>query len=343
MSASFLQSAGTRATDKPVPQAPSPLKRALHRAFIKRSSEDSQSFAFAISEHLRMSGVYWGLSALYLINGLGDMDRGMIIDFVISCQHEGGGFSGNVGHDPHMLYTLSAIQILVLFDALDRVEPVSVLGYVAGKQQPDGSFFGDEWGEVDTRFTYCALCCASLLGRLDALDVSRAVGLPTDRRDYAHAVRMLCACCVPAARLLRTWSLCIAVHMPLYHAGRLRQVVRELRWRFRLRARRREPRRTGLHVRWCASDRGCARCVPARCAGLVAVREADAGRYRCWLDTAMGASACPLVTARAPLRSARLLGASWARLLSLEVPPSSLRTCPASRLRAPSKTWHPLK
>ena len=173
MSASFLASASTRATDKPV--AESPLKRALHRAFIKRSSEDSESYAFAISEHLRMSGVYWGLSALYLVDGLGDMDRGMIVDFVMSCQHEGGGFGGNVGHDPHMLYTLSAVQILVLFDALDRLEPASVLRYVASMQQPNGSFFGDEWGEVDTRFTYCALCCASLLGRLDTLDVPHAV------------------------------------------------------------------------------------------------------------------------------------------------------------------------
>ena len=172
MSVSFLDAVATRATDKPLPE--SPLKVALHRAFIKRSSEDSESYAFAISEHLRMSGVYWGLSALYLVDALGDMDRDMIVDFVMSCQHEGGGFGGNVGHDPHMLYTLSAVQILVLFDALDRLEPEGVLRYVASLQQPDGSFFGDEWGEVDTRFSYCALCCASLLGRLDTLDVPLA-------------------------------------------------------------------------------------------------------------------------------------------------------------------------
>lgn len=31
--------------------------------------------------------------------------------------------------------------------------------YVAGLQKEDGSFVGDEWGEVDTRFVYCALNC----------------------------------------------------------------------------------------------------------------------------------------------------------------------------------------
>ena len=271
MSASFLMSAGTRAVDKPVPE--SPLKRALHRAFIKRSSEDSESYAFAISEHLRMSGVYWGISALYLVDGLSDMNGGMIVDFVMNCQHEGGGFGGNAGHDPHMLYTLSAVQILVLFDALDRLEPASVLRYIAEMQQPDGSFFGDEWGEVDTRFTYCALCCASLLGRLDALDVPRAVGLPR-----VAATHMLCTGCGRGVHLLCTCC-----------AGRLHQAVRELRRRLRLRAWWREPRRASLHVRRRAGDRGGARPVPARPAGLVAVREADAGRRRSWLKY----RACP--------------------------------------------------
>lgn len=33
-----------------------------------------------------------------------------------------GGFSGNVGHDPHVLYTISAVQILALFDKLDVLD-----------------------------------------------------------------------------------------------------------------------------------------------------------------------------------------------------------------------------
>ena len=38
--------------------------------------------------------------------------------------------------------------------------------YVASLQQSDGSFFGDSWGEVDTRFSYCALSALAILGRL---------------------------------------------------------------------------------------------------------------------------------------------------------------------------------
>jgi len=98
-----------------------------------------------------------------------------VVDFVFSCQHECGGFGGNVGHDPHLLYTLSAVQILCLFDALERLDVPRVMRYVSSLQRPDGSFQGDEWGEIDTRFSYCALCCASLLGELGALDVPGAV------------------------------------------------------------------------------------------------------------------------------------------------------------------------
>lgn len=46
---------------------------------------------------------------------------------------------------------------------------------VASLQQPDGSFFGDQWGEVDTRFSYCAVNCLSLLNRLDAVDVEKTI------------------------------------------------------------------------------------------------------------------------------------------------------------------------
>jgi geranylgeranyl transferase type-2 subunit beta len=35
---------------------------------------------------------------------------------------------------------------------------------VAGKQLKDtGAFVGDEWGEIDTRFSYCSVACLSLL------------------------------------------------------------------------------------------------------------------------------------------------------------------------------------
>lgn len=159
-------------------------KKELHEAYVLGLDNDTDSFEFYVTEHLRMSGAYWGLMAMDLMGSLDKMNESKIIEWVMSCQHSNGGFSGNNGHDPHLLYTLSAIQILAIFDKLDLVDAAQVGAYVAGLQQPDGSFFGDKWGEVDTRFSYCALNCCALLGKLDLLDVAAATEFVSRCRNF---------------------------------------------------------------------------------------------------------------------------------------------------------------
>lgn len=66
---------------------------------------------YTLSEYLRMSGIYWGLTVMDLMGQLPRMNRQEIIDFIKSCQHECGGLSASIGHDPHLLYTLSAVQV----------------------------------------------------------------------------------------------------------------------------------------------------------------------------------------------------------------------------------------
>lgn len=44
------------------------------------------------------------------------------MDFVLSCQHENGGFGAAPGHDAHMLYTVSAVQILGTLDAVEELD-----------------------------------------------------------------------------------------------------------------------------------------------------------------------------------------------------------------------------
>lgn len=72
---------------------------------------------------------------------------------------------------------------------------LQVAGYVSGLQQPDGSFFGDEWGEVDTRFSYCALSSMAILGQLDSgkIDVKKAaefVGRSVTRVILSYTVQL---------------------------------------------------------------------------------------------------------------------------------------------------------
>jgi len=54
-------------------------------------------------------------------------------------------------------------QILVMYDALEEIDAERVAKYIASLQKEDGSFTGDKWGEVDTRFSFCAVACLSLM------------------------------------------------------------------------------------------------------------------------------------------------------------------------------------
>jgi len=76
-----------------------------------------------LTEHLRLNGLYWGLNSLHLLGRPDGLPRDATIDFVLSCQdQESGGFGAAPGHDAHLLYTTSAVQILCLVDAIDVLE-----------------------------------------------------------------------------------------------------------------------------------------------------------------------------------------------------------------------------
>lgn len=78
--------------------------------YIRKISSDTVSFEYLVTQHLRMSGVYWGLTALSILgSGLEDSDHQIvsessslnvsttdktIIDWIMSCQDsESGGYT----------------------------------------------------------------------------------------------------------------------------------------------------------------------------------------------------------------------------------------------------------
>ena len=57
-----------------------------------------------------------------------------------------------------------------MFDAVNEIDCEKLALYFKGLQNSDGSFSGDHSGEVDTRFSYCAISGLNLLGKLDMID-----------------------------------------------------------------------------------------------------------------------------------------------------------------------------
>lgn len=219
-----------------------PFYRGRHLSYIQNlvhKLDRKDSYEGAVTEHLRMSGVYWTYAALSLLvedpiqadRMLGVTNKATnekdhhadattisIVDWVLQCYDSStGGFGGNLGHDGHLLYTLSALQILVMAE-YDLVQlPVDdIAKFIAVLQQADGSFAGDEWGEIDTRFSYCALSALSLLKGNEmhtVVDVPKAVeyivscqnldgGFGSCQGAESHAAQVFC--CVGALSIAKS-------------------------------------------------------------------------------------------------------------------------------------------
>uniref|UniRef100_A0A060T982 Geranylgeranyl transferase type-2 subunit beta n=1 Tax=Blastobotrys adeninivorans TaxID=409370 RepID=A0A060T982_BLAAD len=149
--------------------------REKHIQYIKSLDTRKDELEYWFSEHLRISGLYWGLTALDLMDAVDTLPRDEVIDFVKKCQHKNGGFGAHPNHDPHILYTLSALQILVTEDAIDQIDAELVSNYIVSLQLEDGSVMGDEYGEIDTRFVYIAVQALSILDKLEKFNADAAV------------------------------------------------------------------------------------------------------------------------------------------------------------------------
>lgn len=108
-------------------------KELLHQKHIDFLVAASKSEDYTI-DFLKMSGIYWTITALDLLGGLSKLDKDEIVKFVISCHQPDGGFSPALNHDSHLISTLSAIQILSLFDSLDKVDHYVICKFISKLQ-----------------------------------------------------------------------------------------------------------------------------------------------------------------------------------------------------------------
>jgi geranylgeranyl transferase type-2 subunit beta len=71
---------------------------------------------------------------------------------------------------------LSTVRSLPPIHVIQIYHHPLLASVIVSLQQPSGVFAGDSFGEIDTRFLYCAVNSLSLLGQLDKIDVGKAVG-----------------------------------------------------------------------------------------------------------------------------------------------------------------------
>lgn len=131
------------------------------------------TYEFWLLEHLRLNGIYWGVVALATMDRLDALDADEVVAYVMSCwDSRSGGFGAFPQHDGHILLTLSAVQVLAMYNQLDHLQMAAarlqVIAFVRSMQLADGSFTGDRFGEVDTRFAYAGVAALLILDALPA-------------------------------------------------------------------------------------------------------------------------------------------------------------------------------
>jgi len=62
--------------------APTKLFLSKHADFIHAYSDKKNDYEYIMTEFLRMSGIYWGLTAMDLMSQLDRMNREEVIEFV---------------------------------------------------------------------------------------------------------------------------------------------------------------------------------------------------------------------------------------------------------------------
>eukprot|EP00041_Stephanoeca_diplocostata_P037573 m.1425605 g.1425605 ORF g.1425605 m.1425605 type:complete len:373 (+) comp25064_c0_seq34:223-1341(+) len=188
--------------------------------FIEKHRHEKESakhdLQIQIADTLLVSGLYWGLNTQSILE-VEALEPKWCAQQVLDCQTESGAFAGSQGHDAHVLYTYSALQVLVLcgYPLSDVPLKEELIKWISALQNEDGSFSGDEFGSADSRFSYCALACLALLNELRSVNVPRAVsyilscksvdgGFGMQPCSEAHAGQTFCC--------IASLSICGALH-----------------------------------------------------------------------------------------------------------------------------------
>jgi prenyltransferase beta subunit len=67
---------------------PPPFLIEKHRKYVLALQSKTDAFEYVVTEFLRMSGVYWGLTTMHLLSAGDQMDTEKIAEWVVKCQHE---------------------------------------------------------------------------------------------------------------------------------------------------------------------------------------------------------------------------------------------------------------
>ncbi|CAG9478245.1 geranylgeranyltransferase, putative [Plasmodium vivax] len=166
-----------------------------HVSYLTTYTAAANAEELIFNETLKMCGVFYYICSCKILSHQIEK-REEFIHFILQCQNADGGFGNNTKYDSHVVSTHHAIlSLLLLNHSFDGFNPYlhqggdstnggnnppkkksiteSTTEYILTLLNEDGSFKGDIWGEVDTRFVYSAVSCLTILNQLSQVSTEK--------------------------------------------------------------------------------------------------------------------------------------------------------------------------
>ncbi|EUD66292.1 geranylgeranyl transferase type-2 subunit beta [Plasmodium inui San Antonio 1] len=163
-----------------------------HVNYLNTYTTTTSAEELIFNETLKMCGVFYYICSCKILSHEIEQKE-EFINFILQCQNADGGFGNNKKYDSHVVSTHHAIlSLLLLNHSFDGFNPYlhschrlgdggnspkniadSTTDYILTLLNEDGSFKGDIWGEVDTRFAYSAVSCLTILKRLSLVSTEK--------------------------------------------------------------------------------------------------------------------------------------------------------------------------
>ncbi|KAK6052276.1 prenyltransferase and squalene oxidase repeat-containing domain protein [Cooperia oncophora] len=175
----------------------------VHAEFITNFEKKKDSYEYIMAEPLRLSGIYWCVSALciqnkYLSVYLGSdevdtrfsfcavatlflIDRMHVIDldkavrYVLSCYNFDGGFGTRPGSESHAGQVYCCLGTLCIARRLESIDRDRTAEWLAQRQCGSGGLNGRPEKLPDVCYSWWVLASLAMLGRLDWVDKNALV------------------------------------------------------------------------------------------------------------------------------------------------------------------------
>ncbi|AFM98829.1 prenyltransferase subunit beta [Encephalitozoon hellem ATCC 50504] len=144
------------------------LKVDEHFSFIQRTIH-TKNLLYYLTEPSRLNTIYWSVNSLSML-GMEEVEemKSRVVDYVMRCRNEDGGFGGCAGYSSNITSTFNALQILYIYRI--HYSDRSTVSFISKLLQPEGYFYNDIYGEIDTRINCCAVLGLHLLSLLEKGD-----------------------------------------------------------------------------------------------------------------------------------------------------------------------------